>query len=139
MVLPIKIGSKDTFIKVSLVNANVPLLLGKDYLAKWRCTQDYSENTLKFGVTGETVKLNETPKGGHYTFDLIEDQEVVEKEINEAYLTITDDEKYKKIKKIHRITAHKLEEPMCRIMKNAGLLDKETKKYIANIVDVSNV
>ena len=135
MELPIKIGSKDTVIKVSLVNANVPLLLGKDYLAKWKCKQDYSENTLKFGVTGETVKLHETPKGGHYTFDLIEDQEVVEKEINEAYLTITDEEKYQKIKKIHRITAHKLAEPMCRLMKNAGLLDKETKEYITDIVD----
>ena len=35
--LPIKIGSKDTFITVSLVNANVPLLIGKDYLTQWKC------------------------------------------------------------------------------------------------------
>ena len=71
--LPIKIGSKDTVIQVSLVDTNIPSLLGKDYLAKWEYKQDYSENTLKFGVTGETVKLYETLKGGLYTFNLIED------------------------------------------------------------------
>ena len=132
--LPIKIGNQETCIRVSLVNANVPFLLGKDYLKKWRCKQDYAENTMTFGITGETVKLKETPVGGHYYFELIEEQEVINKEINEAFFTQSDDEKYKKLKKIHRITAHKLEEPMCRFIQHAGMLDKETKEFISDII-----
>ena len=83
--IPIKVGSKERKINVSIVQANVPLLFGKDYLQGWACQQDFSHATLKFGNTGETIKMEETPSG-HYAINLIEEQKVITHEINDSMI-----------------------------------------------------
>ena len=77
--------------------------------------------------------MEETPSG-HYAINLIKEQEVITNEINDSYYSKSKDEKYEKSKIIHRITAHKTEEPMCRLFKNAGKLDTETKEAIIKVV-----
>ena len=48
--IPIKIGTFKSHMWVSLVNANIPLLIGNDYLRKWKAVQDHELGTLHLKV-----------------------------------------------------------------------------------------
>ena len=63
------------------------------------------------------MKINRTANG-HHTLNLIDENEAVESVVNSTFLATTDDI-LKQIKKIHRITAHKREIPMMRLLKHS--------------------
>ena len=44
--IPIKLGQEITRIRVKIVNANIPLLIGKDALKHWRASLDFDNSVL---------------------------------------------------------------------------------------------
>ena len=46
MIIPIVLGDEVKEVKVSIVHANIPFLLGRDYLNKWNCELMIKENSL---------------------------------------------------------------------------------------------
>ena len=130
--LPVRIGLKTTTIIVSQVNANIPLLLGRDYLKKWRCNLDFDRNVLKMEDIGIQLEVNDKE---HYILDLIHAQTEVAKMINETFfMEASDKEKFEAINKIHKITAHKQQEQLTRFLKNNKKYDKSIDKIISEVV-----
>ena len=131
--LPVKIGIRTTSIIVSQVNANIPLLLGRDYLKKWKCNMNFENNTLRmddFVVLELQVNDKE-----HYTLDLIDANIEVARTFNETFfLENSYKEKFEKINKIHKITAHKQQDQLIRFLKNHRYYDKSIDKIVSEVV-----
>ena len=124
----------ETKMWVSVVHANIPLLIGKNHLKdEWKCKMDYEAGTLTFGHTGVTIKLNES--GGHYTINIIDGLKAAKKEIvNDTFFNSTDLHKKEAIRKLHRLTGHKQPESLRTLIKNAGHSDSITSKLITEVV-----
>ena len=63
---------------VHVVERNVPLLIGKSTLKKWKATQDHEADKIIMKKTGEDETKNEvieiktrTTKSGHMVIDLV--------------------------------------------------------------------
>ena len=46
MSIPIKVGKEITRIRAKVVNANIPLLIGKDVLKNWKAVLDFDKLVL---------------------------------------------------------------------------------------------
>ena len=102
---------------MSQVNANIPLLLGRDYLKEWKCNLDFDKNVLKMDGIGVTLEVNDKE---HYILDLIHAECEVAKIINETFFMETSEmEKFETINKIHKITAHKQQDQLARFLKKS--------------------
>ena len=114
IVIPMKIGNKISKIIVSQVNANIPLLFGRDYMKKWNCELSFNNNILNKVDNEIEVKLEVNDKG-HYTMDMIDAETEVVKIVNDTFfLEGSDKQKYENINKIHKITAHKQKDQLVR-------------------------
>ena len=131
--LPVKIGLTTTTIIVSQVNANIPLLLGRDYLKEWKCNLDFDKNVLKMDGIGVTLEVNDKE---HYILDLIHAECEVAKIINETFFMETSEmEKFETINKIHKITAHKQQDQLARFLKNHKNYNKSIDKIISEVIN----
>ena len=131
--LPVKIGIRTTSIIVSQVNANIPLLLGRDYLKEWKCNMNFENNTLRMDDF-VVIELQVNDKE-HYTLDLIDANIEVARTFNETFfLENSDKEKFEKINKIHKITAHKQQDQLIRFLKNHRDYDKSIDKIVSEVV-----
>ena len=93
-------------VEVSIVHANIPFLLGRDYLDKWNCQLLFQDNSLILN-NEKKVKL-ESNHQGHFTLNLV-DAEVESIKIMETLFTDCGNKELKdKIKKIHIMSAHKV-------------------------------
>ena len=63
MKIPIVLGEEVKEVEVSVVHANIPFLLGRDYLDKWDCEVTFKENSMIINKK-KKVKL-ETNQQGH--------------------------------------------------------------------------
>ena len=61
--IPWKLGKLSTILHISIVNANVPLLIGLPDLKKMEIEIDFKKETLKCNQTGETFQLEKTHSG----------------------------------------------------------------------------
>ena len=46
MMIPIVLGDKAKKVEVSIADANIQFLLGRDYLYKWNCRLIFGDNSL---------------------------------------------------------------------------------------------
>ena len=58
--IPIKVGSGETTLKVSVVIANIPLLIGLSDFQKLELEFDFGNMTAKSKTTGEIITLEKT-------------------------------------------------------------------------------
>ena len=70
MTIPIILGDEVKEVEVSVVHANIPFLLGRDYLNKWNCELMFKENSLIINKV-KKVKL-ETNRQGHIILKLLD-------------------------------------------------------------------
>ena len=56
------------FIKVSVVDADIPLLLGLDYQIKWGMVIDIGEGTIHIRKSNQTFKIES--KSNHWTLPI---------------------------------------------------------------------
>ena len=116
MMIPIVLGDEVKEVEVSIVHANIPFLLGRDYLNKWNCELMFKENSLIVNKV-KKVKL-ETNRQGHIILKLLDAETEIIKIRDTFFSDCEDNELKEKLKKIHVKTALKQEECVtCKTMR----------------------
>ena len=70
MKIPIVLADEIKEVKVSVVNANIPFLLGRDYLNKWDCELAFRDNSMIINKR-KRIKL-QTDHQGYITLRLLD-------------------------------------------------------------------
>ena len=135
--IPIQKGKLKSHISVSVIDAHIPLILGMDDMSKLGFTIDCAKQTLTTSRTEETFKLIKTSNGqlALQLFDFDPKQKNFEECTYEDNIFLTeevdDDEKYKRIQKIHNILCH----PRADILKNFFLDSSDNSEETLKMVD----
>ena len=83
--IEVAIGKLKEKIKVSVVDADIPLLLGLDYQEKWGVVIDIGRKELKIRKSKETFKIH--PDATHWTLHIQGDKNLYDKAVEYAYHT----------------------------------------------------
>lgn len=140
--IPLEVKGRVIDITISIVKADVPLLLGNDLLEhQLEAVIDLKKRIFTIGSTGETYHIEKT-NTGHFAINIagnkfINTGETVEK----VYMTenITYDEKVKKIKKIHKILGHPKPDKLIESFRRAGDDEPRTVDAIREISEECDV
>ena len=125
--LPFKIGSIETVLRTSVINANIPLLIWLPDMEKLKFVIDTDKLLLTVKRSGETFELEKTPKG-HISI------EFETPNVEEFAYSLEDEDhrgKLSKIKRIHHVMCHPSADILKNFFKDSSSNDKETM----NIVD----
>ena len=95
------------------MNANIPLLIGKDMLKDWKAVLDFNKSALHIHKRYQ-VQL-QVDESGHFLIEHTDDLQLINDNTKDSYFTGSDTERYDAIKKIHRATGHKLDVSMKRL------------------------
>ena len=87
---------------MSLVDANIPCLIGRDHMRKWGGKLDFRNNTFTINDKIK-MKLNVNDKG-HYEVDLFNNEAEVMKISNTLFNINDEKDMLKVIDKIHKVT-----------------------------------
>ena len=135
------IGKLNTSINVSVVDANVPLLIGLDYQKKWGIVIDVQEGTLKIKATNETFKVNKK-RNNRWKLKL-QNKTLLEEATNLVLNVHIDDIKNDKLKKnitkIHKNLGHKSENQLRLLFKMAEKDDTDINNMIHEVSEDCNV
>ena len=66
-----------THIDVAVVDCEVPLLISTSQLKKWNTIQDYANDKVEIGLTGEIIQLKKL-ESGHLGIHLLRDDHEAE-------------------------------------------------------------
>ena len=115
--IPVKIGGELNFIKLDVINSDIPLLLSKSEMKRIGITLDMKNDK---GYINDKPLLLTTTTAGHYTVDLMNSTEEIE-EVNIAELNDNSDtEQMKALTKIHKQFGHRPKRQFVTILKEAG-------------------
>ena len=123
----------NTEIAVNIIDCNIPMLISNNDLKTWKVYQDYDKNTIKIGLTGDTIDLKEL-ESGHYGIDLGGKED--DDKLNECFYGLSEEtapERFKKIKKVHRVLGHPVQDKMLQLYKNRGSCDKKVGNMIKKV------
>ena len=136
VMIPIKLGKLESHLPVSVVEASIPLLLGKPDLKKFGFIINFEDETVFTTKTFETFPLETTFKG-HLALP-IKEAETLD---DDVFLLSECDkaEKVKKITKIHKVLAHPLPDILKQFFMNSSDNDKEVLKLIDEVHEKCNV
>ena len=134
--IPIKMGKLESQLHVSVVEASIPLLIGKPDLKKFGFIINFEDETVFTTRTFEMFPLETTVKG-HLAIP-IKDEESLDEDI---FLLAECDkaEKIKKITKIHQVLAHTPPEILKEFFKNSSDNEKEVLQLVDEIIAKCNV
>ena len=130
------IGNFVDKIKVSVVNADIPLLLGLDYQKKWEMIIDIGKSEIIFGKSGETFRVNSS-KSSHWTLPLQPKKLHLEAKIlvfSVETNNLSDRDLRKHVVKVHKNLCHKSENQMLLLYKMAKKDSKQMRKIINDVV-----
>ena len=131
--IPIKLGQEITRIGVKIIQANIPLLIGKDVWKDWRALLDFNNSVLHVHKRYQVqLKVDDS---GHYLIEHTDDLQLVKENIKNSYFTSSGTERYDAVEKVHRATGHKLDVSMKRLFREAGKNDAKTNKIISEVVN----
>ena len=138
--IEVKVGKLKEFIKVSVVDADIPLLLGLDYQVKWGMVIDIGEGTIHIRKSNETFEINQN--SSHWTLPIQSSN--LHKQANNLVFSVNlfemDEQQLRKhVKKVHKNLAHKTEEQLLKLFQMAGKDTAEVKKSIKHVVDTCNI
>ena len=134
--IEVSIGTLKDTIKVSVVETNVPLLIGLDYQKKWGMIIDVGKNEIHIRISDETFKISD--KENHWTLPIQEESLHVRAKnlvFNVNMEDLSDIKLRKHLVKVHKNLAHKSEEQLVKLFKMA---EKDTKNIRRVIKDVVN-
>ena len=131
--IPLKVGKLNHMMEVALVDAEIPLLIGRDEMEKLDILLRLKKREAYLGKSKETVKL-EITDSGHLGIQIAHN-EVLNKIFVTRNATDKEDEDIRKtVEKVHKSLGHMAKERLWQLFKNAGLYDeKETKEIIWNV------
>ena len=126
--IPLQLGRLETFIKVSVVNAPIPLLLGRKDFKRLGLTINFETETVFVSKFSEIFSL-ETTLQNHLALPLadaetLDDGVFIIDECNNV-------DRKKKIQKIHQVLAHPKADILKRFFKNSS----DNSKDILELVD----
>ena len=130
--IPIKLGSLEAKLHVSLVDASIPLLLGKPDLKQFGFIINFEEETVFTTRTHEIFPL-ETTVNGHLALP-ITNENILEDDI---FLMNDCDrkEKEKKVTKIHKVLAHPHPNILKQFFKNSSENEKEVLEAVGAVTE----
>ena len=138
--IEVSIGTLKDKIKVSVVETNVPLLIGLDYQKKWGMIIDIGRNEIHIRKSDETFKIS--GKESHWTLP-IQQESLHARAKNLVFHvdieSLSDLKLRKHIVKVHKNLAHKSEEQLVKLFKMAGKDSKNIKKVIKDVVDTCSI
>ena len=138
--IEVSIGTFKDKIKVSVVDADIPLLLGLDYQEKWGMIIDLGKKEITIRKSNEKLKIN--PNSKHWTLP-IQDTELHTRARNLVFnvncYEYGDLNLRKHITKVHKNLSHKSEDQMLKLYKMAGKDTKRIRATIKNVVSTCNI
>ena len=139
--IEVNIGKLKDTLKVSVVDADIPLLLGLDYQAKWGVIIDIGNQELTIRKSNETFKISS--EASHWTLPIQGNKKLHDKAYDYVYHTslekLDDKELRKSIMKIHKNLSHKSENQLLKLFKMAGKDTKTVRKMLKNVIESCNV
>ena len=133
--IPFKLGQLESVIHVSVVDANIPLLLGRPDLKKLGLVINFENDTVFTTRTLETFSLDKTTKG-HLALPIFEvstDDDILILE------NCTKEDKFKKIKKIHEVMCHPKADVLTNFFLDSTDNDDETLDLIKEVSNKCDV
>ena len=127
--IPFKLGQLESILHVSVVDANIPLLLGRPDLKKLGLVINFKNDTVFTTRTLEIFDLEKTTKG-HLAlpiFDVSTDDEIMLLE------NCSREDKFKKIKKIHEVMCHPKADILTNFFLDSTDNDEETLQLIKEV------
>ena len=135
-IIPVTIGKLKTELKISVVEANVPLLLGLDFQQEFGVVIDTGRQTLFIKASGE--EFNMSRQGNHWRLPLRSNRTMCTQAEKHVLLVNMDEmdnrNLWKHIKKVHKNLCHKSEAQMMKLFQLAGILNKRTSETIRNVL-----
>ena len=140
--IEVEIGELKTTIETSVVDVNIPLLLGMDYLKKWGVVIDTGRQELYIRKSKESFKIDSS-KSNHWKL-AIQNGRTLHKQAHRLVLNVelcelNERDLRKHILKTHKNLAHKSEGHMLRLLQMAGKADTRTRKSIKDVCDSCNI
>ena len=136
VIIPVKLGKLEEKLHVSVVEASIPLLLGKPDLKRFGFVIDFEDETVFITRTHELFPL-ETTVNGHLALPLA-GENILDDEVflmNDCDKT----EKIKKVSKIHKVLAHPLPHILKYFFKNSSDNEKEVLEAVDSVTDNCDV
>ena len=127
----VQVGSRNLKIDVALMEADTPLLISTEQLAKWKARIDFAIGMLEFNDFEEVIKL-EKHRGTHYVLPVVSQKEIMalivqKKETRDKNETC---ESFADIKKAHRMLGHLGMDKMGIIYEFRNAMNNNVKKLI---------
>ena len=140
--ISVDIGGFKTTIETSVVDVNIPLLLGMDYLKRWGIVIDTGKDELYIRMARKTFKIDSS-QSNHWKLP-IQNGRTLHKQAHRLVLSVelcdlNDRDLRKHILKTHKNLAHKSEGHMTRLFRMAGKASTRTRKIIKDVCDKCNI
>ena len=136
----ISLGDLQDKIKVSVVDTDVPLLLGLDYQKRWGMIIDVGLNKIHIRKSNQSFDID--PFSSHWRLP-IQSQDLATQAKSLVYhveLCDMSEQKLRKhIKKVHKNLSHRSEEQLLSLFKVAGKDTKEVKAAIKDVVSTCDI
>ena len=132
--VPAMIAGKTCSIEFDIINSDIPLLMSKKAMKTMKMRIDLEKDTAC--VWGVTIDLK-TTESGHYLLPLLGDAE----EVNIAWVfainleTISEKEKLKQMKKLHKQFGHTPKDKFIRFMKDANVWNYSLEKHLDTVIN----
>ena len=127
-----KLGKLKTKLYVSVVNANIPLLVGTPDMKKLGLTINFEKDKAYTSRTNEYFDLEKNDKG-HLTLPITTTPLSEESHDIMKIEECTREEKHKKIKKVHQILCHPRENVLKAFYRDSSENDKETLELVEDV------
>ena len=140
--IEVEIGDLKTTIETSVVDVNIPLLLGMDYLKKWGVVIDTGKEQLHIRKSKESFNID-TKKSNHWKLP-IQNGRTMHKQAHRLVLNVelcdlSERELRKHIVKTHKNLAHKSEGHMTKLFQMAGKANTMIRRVIKDVCDSCNI
>ena len=138
--IEVNIGDLKELIKVSVVDADIPLLLGLDYQTKWGMVMDIGEKNIFIKKSNQSFKI--PPSSSHWTLPV--QNSTLHKQaknlvFNVNLLDMNESKLRKHVKKVHKNLSHKTEEQLVKLFQMAGKDTTKVRNIIKHVVETCNI
>ena len=131
--VPIEIGGRKEYMEVGVIEADIPLLISRAQLEKWKVNLNFDDKTMTWQDTGDTVQLGMT-SSGHLTLDLMDSMKNERNSmVKDVFLTNKDKDYYNGTKEIHTAFGHPSSTKLKETVRDSGITDEEAFKAIEDI------
>ena len=139
--IEVNIGDLKDIVKVSVVEANIPLLIGLDCQKRWGMVIDVGENKIHMRKSNETFRIKK--KNHHWMLPIQKKKNILQQTKNLVFSVNLDHMEEDKLRKhlvrVHKNLAHKSEDQLLKLFKLAGKDTKLVKKIIKHVVETCHV